>query len=831
MNVLKKFTTRSLKLNKKRSMVTIIGIILSVALICTVAGMVFSFRESMIEHSIRYVGRYHTMFRSVDSEAVNVANNHKKIDSIYFANNIGYAEFDSNNEYTPYVYLLGYSEGAFKESSLVLLEGRFPKADNEILLTEDFRAKSNVEYNIGDTIKLDLFELAYINEDYEDENYFEKSNEKRTPLFEKEYTVVGYAENLHYLLNSFHEMGTTIITYAGEPSDDTNLFIMYKDAKDAINLNGELANTFGQTEDMAYNNSELIRWSGAFSDETTNVLYIIMGIIIAIIMVTSVFIIRNGFSISVLERKRECGMFASIGATKKQIKKSVMYEGLLLGLVSIPLGVVLGLGVIYVLVLIVNNLLSFATENPIFLYIIPYEVIVLSILLGIATIYLSCYFIAKRTSKISPISSIRNSEDIKIKQKKLKAPKIIEKIFGEGGVIAYKNLKRNKKKYRTTVISMIVSVVLFISISSIVNYMFAENFKEYERVEYNINITLSYGDETTTFNDVSSKVVEIAGDDMYSIVRSNFAILDNRYINPYMAERFGLSMEDENGIMICSIGDRAYREYVEKIGGTYEEYREKGILYNQDIIFYTETEEKETGKMFNIKDNVELKVNDKKINLDITETEELAMPFTMRGGQESYIIVSDEMMEKIGYGEDMLEFIVVNSSNPNALTEELTAKFKNIYVYDTSEEVQNMKNISLMISIFLYGFISVISIICLTNIINTLTASLNLRKREFAMLKSIGMTAKEFRQMINLESIFLGLKVILIGVPIGMFLPFLIYNYINDIRYLNVKYDPNIVPVVVSIVLVFLIIGAIMHYSIKKINKQNIIETIRDNNV
>ena len=216
-----------------------------------------------------------------------------------------------------------------------------------------------------------------------------------------------------------------------------------------------------------YLNSDLLAYEGAnLSDNTLQFLYTIAGIIMTIVLVSSVFVIRNGFAISITERLKQYGMLSSIGATKKQIKKSVYFEGIILGCIGIPLGIISGIFAIDILLKIVRYILKDYSGWFDLVYNISWGAIIISIAISVITIWLSCKSSARKASKVTPIEAIRNAEDIKLKAKKVKCPKIITKIFKTGGEIAYKNLKRSNKKYRTTVISIIVSVVIFIAISS-----------------------------------------------------------------------------------------------------------------------------------------------------------------------------------------------------------------------------------------------------------------------------------------------------------------------------------------------------------------------------
>lgn len=175
--------------------------------------------------------------------------------------------------------------------------------------------------------------------------------------------------------------------------------------------------------------------------------------------------------------------------------------------------------------------------------------------------------------------------------------------------------------------------------------------------------------------------------------------------------------------------------------------------------------------------------------------------------------------------------MVIDAKDANSLKEKIVELDSTLAVEDYDEAKKSMDNMFLVISIFIYGFITVITIIGVTNIVNTLTTSLNLRRKEFAMLKSIGTTSKEFKQMINMECIFLGLKVLVISIPISLVITNLIYYYLSKLALIQIVYDMNPTAMIGAVLAVFLIVKIIMGYSMRQVNKQNIIETIRSDNV
>jgi len=457
--------------------------------------------------------------------------------------------------------------------------------------------------------------------------------------------------------------------------------------------------------------------------------------------------------------------------------------------------------------------------NMTFIYVVPYLEILVSILLGVITIYLSCYFIARKTSKISPIEKVRSNYDIKVKSKKLKTPKAIKALWGAGGAIAYKNLQRNKKRYRVAASSMVVSVMIFITMSSLTNYIFTGTLHQFENRDFNMSVVARGGDRD--FSDSVDAIINmLEEDDEYLIIREAVTRVSRSYLNPEMIDPADTG-EFLPIMSVYSIGQRGFRIFLESLGLDYEEHRNSGIFVEgRDVGF-------DYHNRFNVEDSVELQGEDEIININIAKHIESS---TLNRFGSNYIIVSDETLDRLGANPQSIS-MMINASDPYFVEEEIMRLNENLWVSNFVAVQAEAERMILVVSIFLYGFIAVIITIGVTNIINTLTASLNLRKKEFAMLKAIGTTKKEFKQMINLESIFLGAKVLLIGIPLGMFFSYLIYHFMPVLEVSGISYDPNIRGIVISVIAVFVIVKLIMSYSMRRINKENIVETIRRDNV
>lgn len=854
MKVLNDLSIQDLKLNKKRSIVIIIGIILSTALICGVAGLVTSFQKTMVDTAKEGQGNYHTIFYNVPKDELKYIEENREVKDYFLSEELGYSYLSNpkNVEETSIVNVISMNDKFIENMSVKLKEGRLPENDTELAISTRINEKFNTNYKVGDTITLNI-------------NETEQNMENGIP---KTYKIVGIIERPILAIESYDVDWFTAITKMQNVNKKANIAVLYNKPKDYIK-NIENINNMTKTENnedgasfsglsnkyksYKYNlmvNKELLAYEGAsLDDETLKTIYGLGAFIIGIVLVSSVFVIRNGFEISITERLKQYGMLSSIGATKKQIKKSVYFEGFILGLIGIPIGILSGVFAIYILVNVVNYILKdYISKGTLLTYSMSWIAIAISAFVSIITIWLSCKKSAKKASKVSPIEAIRNSEDVKLKAKKVKCPKIITKIFKTGGEIAYKNLKRSKKKYRTTVISIIVSIVIFISISSFIQYGFKMSEAYYTEMNYNYMVFMQENEDNKEelkkykiLEDISK--LPDAGE--YSINKSNVLTMNMDEKHKAELTEYGKEIKErfyneENGVRIdeiniISLSKEAYERYVSKLGGDYEKYKNGAILIDKNINTNNDGK-KIQGNIYTWKkgDIITGKINDTQCNIEIlAKTEEIPAGVNILYNPDAFIIVSEDFINKVGYKSIAL---YSNSNDAYKLDEEIKQYKQENNITDNTIQTFNMEEsaraenaIVLVISIFLYGFIGVITLIGITNIFNTITTNMNLRKKEFAMLKSIGMTKKEFNRMIRLESIFYGLKSLIIGIPIGIILSYGMYTVFRN--NMEMEYILPYKSIVISIVFVAVIIGIIMKYSMSKINKQNVIETIRNDNI
>ena len=855
MNILKKLTLKSLKLNKKRTIVTIIGIILSTALICAVAGMITSVQKTLINYAKSHSGNYHVCFKNIPNDELKYIKENKNVQNYFLSKNVGYGKLEKvENEYKPYIFVMEYDKKGLEQGGVTLLEGRMPENSNEIVIPEHLIKSGKINYTIGEKITLNLgkrqtkdgLELtqedALLTDESEETESSSKSKSETEDLEEivdtKEhtYTIVGIIERSNYKgIEGFSAPGYTAISYMDNENDinTANISVLYSNLKDfqkkTEDIKSVIEKNIGSSVTVSYNSS-LIDYEGGVSDTTMASLYSVGAVVIVIIILSSVFVIRNSFSISVSEKTKQYGMLSSIGATKKQIKKSVLYEGFYIGIIGIPLGILCGILAVVILLQVVNVLLG-DSLNEKCVFSIPILAIIASIVISAITIYLSCILPARRASKISPIEAIRGNDDIKIKAKKVKTSKITKKLFGIGGVIASKNLKRNKKKYRTTVISLVVSISIFISLSSFLDYGGKIVNVYYKDLGCDISV---YDGTVENYNEIT----KLDNVEEYSYSYMTEGSVDINKYGSEFGKRIAEDSEETNSITIVLINNDYFKKFIEHLGIQSTNYKDIAILEDDAYEYIDEKTVFENYYSLKTGDSIEITLtNGEKRTIKISKkTDERPMGYKNVYSNGGYLFVSEDFIQD---KSDKKSFhvggLLIKSQNPDELENEINNLkktnnlYSKLYINNISKYVEENQKIILLISIFLYGFIAVITLIGVTNIFNTITTNMILRSKEFANLKSVGMTTKEFNRMIRLESILYGLKSLLIGIPLGLIGSYCIYNGIA--KGLDFGYILPLKSIIIAIIFVFIIVGLTMKYSLNKINKQNIIETIRQDNI
>lgn len=884
MKLLNKLTLKNLRLNKVRTAVTIIGIMLSAALITVVSGMALSGRQTMINGQAVWSGNYDVALDIIDNAVIETARNNRNVENAFYKERLGYARTKNADGETCNYSVLAMSENTYGNCFKIdLIKGKFPTNSGEAVVTKSFKTQNGKDVKIGDKITLDVGVLTDKDGNVLDEEGshqllqkdFNKCNIIDT--VKRTYTVTGIIErpktselydpsylSMIYTVSDekapveairTKHMNKLYIAYTPQSEGDylqNTADILGFKADDMSNvISDEISPEDQQTSGInAYEfNSILLSMKGYGGSEGTNVMIFSLAVIIIIIvMLASVFVIRNSFAISITEKTSMYGMLASVGATKRQIRRNVLFEGFILGLFGIPLGILLGLGVNAILITILNSVLGDVLSGTSFVFVTPTIPIICAIVLSAVTIFCSSFFIALRASRIPPLVAIRGNKDIKVKNNKpYRTSKLTKKLFGVGGEIASKSLKRSRKKYRTTVISIVVSVAMFIAVSAFMDYGMTFTDHYYGNADYSYMVsgidakqaqTIEKMPEIENYLTVGLQYGYVSADVPVNECGKNFL-----YDEPDGSKSFGaefLEVEHDTFVQICRELELDYNKVK---GGV--------LVYSQVTPNNGESgNSSKPMKLFGKTAPTKLTVygNDDNGNELITGKLKVSSVFDKIPESIEYVagdgitlgeslIIGEQGVISPQLGEHGCYItLYANTSDHTSLTSRIESMSgtgdseSNISIYDSEEIVRQFNAVMLIVGIFVYGFIGVISLIGLTNIFNTISTNMQLRSKEFASLKSIGMTKKEFNRMIRLESLMYGIKSLLIGIPLGVLGVFAIFSAFSNGN-VPMSFVFPWKAILISIAAVIIVVWLIMKYSISKVNKQNIIETIRNDNI
>ena len=867
MDVMQKLTYRTLKLNPKRTVVTIIGIILSTALITTVANMAESLRASLIAYEKAESGDYHYKFEEVSPENRKYFEENRNIEKLGYVREAGYGLFEeSGNSEKPYLYLHAMDENGAAAAAFHLEEGRFPQAPGELALSRQAVAAANGTVGLGDSLELSTGYRA------SSDGYrlgpgdpYEEGEEQFRPQDRQRYTIVGILEqpkNMDYV--SFGSYTACIWLDAENCGVPADLYAVYT-ARGLRNREKVTAGLMGISQELYQKYSDgtelteeerkqvtgiasgvasniwLLKWQLLlFSGGSQRMLYSMAGLAILVIMTASVFCIRSSFSMALTEKMRMYGMISSVGATKKQRKRLVHQETLAMGLWGIPLGILCGILATAVLVGATGGMMESVSDIPL-VFTVSVPAMVLGILLSGITLYLSAGQSAGRAGRLSPISAIRSGTEEGIRRREVRIPGFVNRLFGIGGVIAYKNLRRARGKYRTTVIAIGASVAVFIGLTTFTKLAFRASEIYYNTDGEQLSVRIS-GDGDYR-QELYEKAMEIAGYDgveLAHIRRMSWSITvppEQIPFNPEYLEIFPYA-ETAGGFSFVSIGEKGYEEYCGRLGISPEEAEDRAILIAgyQERVLENGISKYYQGMMFDyqpgdIISGLVMGENDKKEEIElILQTDERPMCLTDYYSS-AYLVVSDDWMDR---HQELLRSNIsvhIRCQQPDALEDVIRRELAeyDFYILNQAQEMRKNQSMYLMIAIFLYGFITVITLIGVTNIFNTVTTNMELRGREFAMLRSVGMTDREFRRMIRLETLFYGGKALLLGIPAGLLLAVGFHRALA--QGIETSFYLPWEGILISAAAVFLLLTLIMGYSMGRLNRKNIIETIRSENV
>uniref|UniRef100_UPI003FF131DB ABC transporter permease n=1 Tax=Eubacterium sp. TaxID=142586 RepID=UPI003FF131DB len=857
MNIANKLTYRHLKENKGRTVVTTLGICVSVAMITAVFVAMASFLNLFGEIGKISSGNWDAYYYHLSQSQIEQVEKDSRISKVGLKYGSENKSFQIKN---PTSYKRGTAEMIIGDKSyfeMVLtgnFDGKVPANENEVAVEKDFLDKNGMkDAKVGDKIVLTQGQRQLDDGSYVTGSNFNK-DEKFVPSGdEKEYTITAI---LHTNPATKYSSVWRGISEDEIKSDDICAYItLAKQNSSAYSTIEDIQNDY--KIDVYQANEDVLAsyLSGRQGGFLATMLPIVLVVLI-LIVIASVMLIYNAFGMSLSERVRYLGMLASVGATKSQKRKSVYFEGAILGAIGIPVGILAGiLGISITLKLVGHKIISIGMiagvndSNMQMKTVVPAWAIIGIILVSIFTIFISAFIPARKASKITPIDAIRQRQEIKVKPKKLKAPKYIKKIFGYEGELAYKNLKRNGKKSRLITVSIALSIVLFISCNYFCS-MFIQASGYEKNIPYQISTTITYGHKKELYDALDkmqgvNKYYIDATDMSISLGKSSPFIKNNEikdlanYTSDY-SKLFG--GEKYVSTVIHYVDDSEFNTLCENNGIDYN------IFYGDSlkcVLLNNLTHKQDTTKVFNdsiigkhIIQNPDYASDDRNpLDIEVgglVKFDKNSLPCNLVApGVVGIIMPYSQYINVVNKGvkaNDISMNVCVETDEHKEVAENLTTllnenDFGSNYVSDNIDALETMNTVIFIIQVFVYGFITLISLITIANIINTISANIALRRKEFAMLKSVGTTPKGFSKMVSLESVFYALKAVIFGVPISVLISVVLNKMLGES---SIPYHFDIKLYLSVIIVVFVLILITMIYSVRKLKSDNIIEALKE---
>ncbi len=917
MNIFRQYTKKSLLANRSRTLITILGIVLSIALMTAVIQGANSGLEFMKRAIVASNGSYHGYYFELTDEELSQAAAQDFISTAAECHQVGWAHIGTTNENKPYLLIQSIDENFTELKSVELVSGRMPENSSEILIPAHLLYNGQVSCKIGDTLTLSVGQRTMDGQElFLTNSYYPEIPEEIINAQDRTYTIVGLYERFSYDIEPFSCPGYMALTFKdAQTTGRSGLFFTVNDPSRFYELMSS------SPLDLPHQiNSDLLMVSGSFEDnDSGKVLYVLAFILVLIIAFGSISMIYNAFSISVSERTKQFGILKSVGATRKQIRASVLYEAFLLCAAAIPLGLIVGCTGIGITLWCLRDAFDFifgsSVDVQMYLCVSPWGLVIASAV-GMLTTLISAWIPAQRAIRVSPIDSIRQSNDVRIRRRDVRVSWLTRKLFGFEGMIAAKNFGRNRKRYRSTIFAMITSIVLFISATSFCTYVTDWVVDGvYSASHSDVDITYSVGrsaDKRDEEEMLRILTVEGVSDSAYRI--ENYAYLrsddpsvfDDSYIRtlqrtyPDGIKTYGI------GTRVCFVDDTSFRELCKKhnldAAVFFDSENPVSIAFG-DVTnyYYIEEEDRQKLESIRILDKRDLPISlymegEKTIEgywyLGTIEDENgnyLAAYYPLEYEDDyfsgrwepdekdmktiakllprdealtyTYFTAAAALDEREFYLPTMTDFVLlypysmaqyvaqedayfhrylyeptyyfIADDHRQAFEDMSTALIENgmwtSSLYNMAESDEQNRMIVTVLEVFSLGFIILISLISIANVVNTISTSIALRRREFGILKSVGLTSRGFDRIMIFECLNYGLRSLLWGLPISILISYYIYHQITDV-YASTFYLPWY-SITIAIGSVFVVVFSTMLYATHKIRKDNPIDALRNENL
>ncbi len=879
MRIFHRVAVQSMRKNRTRTIVTIIGVILSTAMFTAVT----TFASTLLHHFQRTAayesGTYYFSLLNADAATADAVAKDGDTEAMTAAQVLGYAKLETENENKPFLYVQAMGKGYTDLLPVHLLAGRLPENSTELLISEHLDYDGGVRLALGETITLTLgtrsadgFPLWQCNPYYPDEP------EDFIPTETRTYTVVGIMERADY--EDYSAPGYLAVTCA-EPAADSGVYDLYVRTQDYDNpaLTSYQSRYIDSAQGGSTANWNYLMAIGNYKyDNFTGFVTVFVGILFFLILLGSVSMIYSAFSISVSERTRQFGLLSSVGATRKQLRATVLHEAAAVCLVGIPLGLLAGCGGMWVTVSLLaeqlDNLFAGGRAGYISIrYHVSIAALIGAAIIAVLTVLISAIIPARRAMRVTAIEAIRQNRDVSVKGRDVRSGKLTYRLFGLPGMLSKKYFRRSRKKYRATIFSLAMSVLLFVSAGTYGMYL----TESVEGVSGTLPYDLYYSASSDSVADFVRILPELRGaKGIKTAIASSMSVESiltdtSQWAESYLDFRDGRAMHITQDFALFYLDDVSFNTLLSHCGLTRADYeaspgglllnRVTSNLYSEDYterityqgallrdgltsvdILRSTPEEDEYYAGSEYLDGVWVSYyHNSETNERITRPARIRTLPILAYTQEDVIGVNNDMVGMYLPYSALEEELPIELYCTMSDSDEAEASFAEVFaanglpfrrgrLVNVLKEQSSENNTLTVVRVFSYGFITLISLICVANVFNTISTNVSLRRRDFAMLRSVGITRGGLNRMVCFECVLYGIRALLIGLPLSALLALLMYRASDGMFYHN-DFRLSWPSVAIAAVSVFLVVFVSMMYAIRKVKKDNPIDALKEENI
>lgn len=821
MKLTTKLALRNIKINRTWSLATLLGIVLSVSLMTTIVTLGYNFIRMIQVDTAKFTGNHIAQINNPNTRLMHELNNISEISHIVTINSLGTFEID-DQIMKP---IITMSENDFKYLNFQLIAGEYPKNNSELIVSKevyDIFASQNISTN--DTISLNIHDNETVN-----------GESQTSKIITNDFTITGYYQATSKYYKSFAS-AITVDT----PNDLDQKIYLFSDHidKKVIETINTVTHPYLNDETTIQLNTEYLLTHGITDNNSIlNILNIIIAItafILLLIMSASSILISNAFLIASKQRTKQLAMLSSVGATKYQRIQVLYKEAGLITCLGILLGLVAGVGFLNIIFKNIKlwfpSISYFFFDKPIY----PYYLVIIVIFTTLITVFIALNSPIRNLRKLNLVESLKDYHFEKINSNVISKKQLLFKPKSYEWLLANKNYFRNRKSYRPTIVALTVSIVLFLVSSNFV-YLISDASTNYDTTK-NHHAFNFYAKPSNNWDSTFNKLIGLGYHDIlisqyyYTDVKfeNNNAKISNQFINNTNTVNLGFVV----------MPDAAFNYFIKDY--QIDSLAENEIIFKDSIfdgVSLTILTTYENGDSLIYQDiESDSYVNEFKIGEKL-DSKNVFVYFP-----NVAIILSESQWDKYLQNHpkntDLKEYwhVLLNpstdriSQNTNVIDYE--TELRNIFSISddfmfTSElgNIQRMQQTVAFITLILYGMLGLVSLICISNILNTMSNSIQMRRREFAMLQSVGLTHKGVIKILCFESIIYGSKVLVYGLPLALIfnliINVLVAQSISNLSGLNFKSYLLVIAIVIVIIL------CSIYYTTRKLKNDNIVETIR----